>query len=268
MNPYGLLRYVRPIELGEALKRVLNPKRVIVESNGCRFLVDPLSNFGGTLLSLGKYEDETTRWLLKVLAKGDTFVDVGANEGWYSLIAARIVGPSGCILAIEPQERCWSAIHRNFILNNYLKYRVVPYAVGDVEGETHLILYPSLNNEASTLVSQRRTRRFKRQYTRVTTLDTITRTLETGLIKLLKIDCEGYELGVLRGAEKLLKDGMVEHLLVEIHARQLVELGHQESEITEYLLSLGFNPSNDLRFWTRGSLGPNSVERNSPEKGR
>jgi FkbM family methyltransferase len=255
MNAYKLLGYVRPIELAQLLKRVLKPGRVLVESNGCRFLVDPLSNFGGRLISFGEYEQSTTRWLSEVLREGDTFVDIGANEGWYSLIAASLVRSAGSVIAVEPQERCWPAIHRNFLLNGFFNYRVIPYAVGDMEGEIEMVLYPSLNNEASTLVARRRTRFMKRQNTRVTTLERIVKSLKLDVIRLLKIDCEGYELKVLIGAERLLESGSIAHLLIEIHPRELGEMGRHESEVTDYLRSLRFHPvgANDQTFWTHHS---------------
>jgi FkbM family methyltransferase len=255
MDYYALLRKLRPIELGQAVKWLLRPKRIRFEAEGCLFLVDPLSNFGGNLLTHSTYEPDLTNIVKQLLGPGDTFIDVGANEGWYSVIAARIVGPSGSIIAVEPQERCWPAIHRNFVLNRMWNYRLVPYAIGDYEGEIDIVLYPSLNGEASTLVSQRRSRRFARQKTKVIRLDSVTSELNLSSIKLIKIDCEGYELNALRGAEDLLRRGRINHLLVELHPRQLHELGQRESDVADYLRSFKYDSSisGSITLWTHGS---------------
>ena len=254
MNCYELVSRIRPIELAELIKRIWNPKRVITEGEGCRFAVDPLTNFGRRLLTDGQYEPDMTAAMIGLLREGDTFIDAGANEGWFSVIAARAVGSSGLAIAIEPQERCWSAIHRNFSINRMLNYRLIPYALGDCEGEIEMTLYPSLNNEASSLVSQRRSRHFARQKTQLIRLDSVVNALGIAFVKLLKIDCEGYELNLLRGGESLLAKGIVDHVLVEIHPAQLAALGQREGELTDYLESFGYRTSKagPLSVWSHG----------------
>ena len=256
MDYYALLRKIRPIELGQAVKWLLRPKRIRFEAEGCLFLVDPLSNFGGNLLTGGTYEPDLTNIVKQLLGPGDTFIDVGANEGWYSVIAARIVGPSGSIIAVEPQERCWPAIHRNFALNRMLNYRVIPYALGDQEGETEMTLYPSLNNEASSLVNEPRSRYFLRQKTQVIRLDSVVAALGLASVRLAKIDCEGFELEILKSAKQLLARSVVDYLLVELHPRQLAHLGHKQEEVADYLHSFDYSPSNvgTVTVWSRRGI--------------
>ena len=191
-----------------------------------------------------------------LLKEGDTFIDAGANEGWFSVIAARAVGPSGKVISIEPQERCWSAIHRNFSINRMLNYQVVPCALGDWEGEMEMTLYPSLNNEASSLVKERRSRHFLRQKTQVIRLDSVVTALGLASVRLVKIDCEGFELKILKGAKQLLAGSVVDHLLVELHPRQLAQLGHKQKEVADYLHSFGYSPSNvgTMTVWSRGGI--------------
>ena len=229
--------------MAELIKRIWNPKRMIAEARGCRFAVDPLTNFGRRLLAEGDYERDMTASMIELLGDGDTFVDAGANEGWFSVIAARAVGLTGSVVTIEPQERCWSAIHRNFAINRMLNYRLIPYALGDMEGEMDMTLYPSLNNEASTLVRQGRSRYFSVQKTRLIKLDSLTDAINLRLVQLLKVDCEGYELKILRGAERLLAARAIHHILVELHPVQLAELGQREAELVDYLESFGYRAS-------------------------
>jgi len=255
VNSYNIISKIRPIELAEAIKWLIQPKRVIVRARELTLSLDPLSNFGGTLLSRGDYEPELTDVVSQLLKPGQTFVDVGANEGWYSLVAAGIVGDDGSVISIEPQERCWAPIDRNFTLNQMLNYRLVPYAVGSIEEEIEMFLYPSLNGEASTLVGEWRRSHFRRQKTKVIRLDSLAATLHLQAIDLVKIDCEGYELEVLRGAEHLLSRGLIRRVLVELHPRQLAQLGVTEANVRRYPESLGYWPTqiDSVVVWVKKS---------------
>jgi FkbM family methyltransferase len=236
--------------LAQVLKRILRVQRTLVQSHGLTFKVDPLSNFGGRLTSTGDYEPELTRAIEATLQPGQTFVDIGANEGWYTAIGCRAVGPDGLVIAVEPQERCWSAVHQNLMLNNLFNYRLIPYAVGASTGDVDIFLYPSLNNEASTLVANRRMRHFQRQKTKMLSLEELTSVLKIRQIDLIKIDCEGYELKVLQGAERLMRSGLIKRVILELHPKQLVELGAKPSDVTDLLGAFGYRQS---------SLGPVTV---------
>jgi hypothetical protein len=81
--------------------RIVPDRRTIVENHtGLKFYVDPLNNLGKHLVRRGKYEDETEEILRSNLMSGDNVLDVGANEGYFSVIAASIVGPEGYIAAV------------------------------------------------------------------------------------------------------------------------------------------------------------------------
>jgi FkbM family methyltransferase len=190
------LTRLRPLELAEFLKKILRIHRYEIEAEGLRVWIDPVSNVGSRLLAEGTYEKKLTDALSHLLGPNLTFYDVGANEGWFSLIAARIVGPGGRIVAVEPQERLWPVILQNASLNHFANINLQPFAIANQEGETTIKLYPSVNTGASGLGSDKR--RFERLQ-RVTLLP-LARLIEgSGLTKidLMKFDVEGYELEVL-----------------------------------------------------------------------
>ena len=64
------------------------------------------------------YEEETTFAVYRILKPGDVFVDVGAHIGWFTLLAAEIVGPQGKVLAIEPEWKNYKRLQDNLELNN------------------------------------------------------------------------------------------------------------------------------------------------------
>src|SRR5271166_4012338 len=152
MDLSRLLLRVRPIELAGVLKGILRISYREVRVGTRSFWLDPASNFGSRLLGDGFYERDLSDTISRLLKPGDVFVDLGANEGYFSVLASDIVGESGHIYSIEPQARLWSVIIRNFMLNNQTNYTLIPYAIGVSEGFIDLILNPSLNTGASTAV--------------------------------------------------------------------------------------------------------------------
>jgi hypothetical protein len=96
----------------------------------------------------GVWEPLLSRWVEERLAPGDVFVDVGANMGYYSLLAARRVGPAGGVVAIEPSPPIFAKLTANLALNPGAAVRPVQAAVGARE-ET-LPFYPALRNDASS----------------------------------------------------------------------------------------------------------------------
>jgi FkbM family methyltransferase len=251
-----LLLRIRPVELAEILKRALGIDYREVKIGELTLWADPASNFGNRVISDGNYEPEFTASLLKLLRPGSCFVDLGANEGWFSLQASGAVGPEGMVFAIEPQRRLWPVIHQNFILNGRTNYRLIPYAVGQQEGFIDLILHPSLNTGSTTAVSNLRRTLFRRQKTGVLPLEAIMQRFSIPRIDVLKIDIEGFELNALRSLGPRLSDGSVAAILIEYHPAQLKELGQSKEEVVRLLRESGYGCSGaDETVWTRGGGG-------------
>ena len=86
-----LLLRMRPAFLASFLKKILRVRRHVIQSNGCKFYIDPISNFGYRILSEKGYEPDMVYSLNKILDKGDTFLDIGGNEGFFSILASKLV---------------------------------------------------------------------------------------------------------------------------------------------------------------------------------
>jgi ribosomal protein L11 methylase PrmA len=99
------LTNMRPLELGIFMKWLLRVQRLETEVQGIKLWVDPASNFGKRVLREGNYEADLTSAFGELLQPGQTFVDVGANEGWFSMLAAKLVGSSGRVLACDTPSR-------------------------------------------------------------------------------------------------------------------------------------------------------------------
>src|SRR5438093_9364815 len=109
---YRRLLSIRPTQLGCLIKKLLFVRRrVTYAHNGCAYWIDPVSVFGFTLLSQQVYEESLSHVVETLLQAGDTFIDVGGNEGYFSILAARHV-QNGQVLCVEPQKRLLPVIRR------------------------------------------------------------------------------------------------------------------------------------------------------------
>lgn len=136
------------------------------------------------------------------LSEGGVFLDVGANVGFFSLVAARVVGPSGTVVAFEPVPENASAAERNAALNSFARVRVVQAAVGAAPGRMtlHVTRHPGGAALASSAAPPDRVNSIEVE---VVSLDAA---FESGRVPppdLVKIDVEGAELDVLRGMSGL-----------------------------------------------------------------
>jgi FkbM family methyltransferase len=230
---------VRPIELAVFLKALLRIKRQEVEASGVRMWVDPASNFGSRLMAEGNYEAELTDVCRRLLLPGGTFFDVGANEGWFSVVACQSVGPTGRVFAVEPQERLWPVILENASLNRFANLALLPFGVAREEAVVSMNLYPSLNSGSSNFGAGKR--RFdKIQRVTVIPLEKLIDQSGVDRIDLMKIDIEGFELEALRSAGSHL-GSTIKRLVVEIHPPLLQARGESEQEVRTLLADRGYH---------------------------
>lgn len=245
------LMRVRPAPLGTLLKKLLGVRRVELATAEGRFWADPGSYLGATLARSGVYEPATLAVLKSLLHPGDTFVDVGANEGYFSVVASRRVGPGGRVVAVEPQGRLQAVLRRNFALNACPNVEVVAEAISDLPGEAELHLTPNMNNSASGLAQPTRYR-LATETIRCTTLAEIFRQRNLA-DAVVKMDIESWEYEAILGSAELFRSGRVRALVVEIHADLLARRGRNVAEISDLLSAAGYrlDPSSGGLAWIR-----------------
>lgn len=241
---------VRPVEIRLLAKYLLGIKRKTIQLQDSRvYYIDPVSNLGLQLQKHGTYEPETTKIISTLLKEGDTFVDLGCNEGYFAILAGKICGTQGKVFAIEPQERLWDIIIKNSQLNGLSNIELVPYGIGSIQTELLLNLYPSTNSGASSFssaynftISARwlRKKLYGTQVVKVVTLDDLKNGFPAD-IKLIKIDIEGFEYEALKGATLLLQSKVFKHLLIEVHPQALHGMHQSESDIDKLLASYGYS---------------------------
>jgi FkbM family methyltransferase len=213
---YHKLLSIRPAQAGAMLKRILLIRRRLVTlQSGQRFLVDPVSVFGLSLISDGVYEPQLTKLVEQILRLGDVFVDVGGNEGYFSVVAAACVG-NGQVYSIEPQSRLLPIIAANGQLNAANTIVVEQTALTDRVGTVELFLRPSTNTGASSMFRHWRLGSTTEQVIQ-TTLDELLNRHAVGRVRLLKCDCEGAEYLVVRGGVETLREQRIDFIAMEYH---------------------------------------------------
>ena len=170
---------------------------------------------------------------------GDVVYDLGANIGWYSLLAARAVGPGGRVLAFEPSLLNAALVQQNAASNNFENVSVIPAAATDQDGWMTFLdkgnLESRLDKDDSEAQAERRAEREQHvvgeSIVPVTTLDSWLAQTSQPPPNLVKIDVEGAELGVLRGMGEILRANRPT-LIIELHGTR--------TEVVDFLDAAGY----------------------------
>lgn len=185
-----------------------------------------------------KSEAVVQQMLNKYLCQGDTFIDIGANFGLHTLYAAKLVGIKGNVFAFEPVASNLNLLQRHIALNAVEhQVKVVPKAVSN-SSEPFLNFYLPTDEVAVTASLSPAVNNGKNVQVANVRLDDFWQNIDLP-IQLIKIDVEGAELEVLRGAENLLKKWKP-NLLIEVHGFALPNFGTNLAEFREFLASFGY----------------------------
>jgi len=176
------------------------------------------------MLATGGFEAETTRLLREVLEPGMTVLDVGANIGVMSLLAARAVGETGSVHAFEPGPTIVTTLQRNVAANGFAaRIRVHAVAVGATPGTIDIHVAPTGDALASIYAEAAESGGGTSVATavRLTSLDVWGAEHRWPRVDLIKIDVEGAEIAVLEGMRELCRRSGACRLIVEFNVRTL-----------------------------------------------
>jgi FkbM family methyltransferase len=170
----------------------------------------------------GSFEPNEFAFVDQMLHAGMTFVDVGANDGYYTLFAARRVGSTGRVVAVEPSSRERVNLKRNIARNRLGNVTVVPAALGSACGVADLRLAQGKHSGHNTLgkFAHDGVLADRLQRVDVETLDKVVAVLGLPLVDFVKIDVEGAEASVVYGARHVLST-MRPIILLEINDNAL-----------------------------------------------
>lgn len=184
----------------------------------------------------GAWDAVVGRSLETLLRPGDTFLDIGANIGYFSLYAAKLVGAGGKVIAVEPSRRALEKLLINLRLNSAENVLILSVAAGDQTERAVLNLACANNIGASSLRAALQS--VSTETVAVIRLDDVIVPMAS-LPDLIKIDIEGSELNALRGMEEILKTAQP-FVLVELTDTFLHDSGHSALQLVSYMDGLGF----------------------------
>jgi FkbM family methyltransferase len=208
---------------------------VVQGPHGVQFEYAPGFIFGVVMSDLvyrGRFEESETETLRGLTAHDDVMIDVGANLGYFALMASRWVGPRGRVFAFEPVRETAAQLRRNIALNDAKNIEVLDCACGAEPGEMSMVTdeYDSGLAYLSPVVQGN-------DLVKVIRLDDFVRERGLSRVDVLKIDAEGADLEVAKGARETIERFRP---AVWLETFWLDRFGATEADVSSYFEPLGY----------------------------
>lgn len=181
--------------------------------------------------------------LFKSIVKPDMVVfDVGANLGYYSLIAAKRVARHGQVHSFEPCERMFEELEYNISINHFPNIYPNKLALGDKSGWAKLTKCERGMEVYSSLLPENGSSHASIDYEKVqiSTMDDYVSRMRVDSVDVIKIDVEGAEYSVLKGAKKLLQGQTPPMLFFEVVQAFQAKFNYTSNDILSYLGTFGY----------------------------
>jgi FkbM family methyltransferase len=234
---YRSLMRIRPAFIAVTIKKLLHIKRALIETPAGKMLIDPVSVFGQAVLDPQGYEHEMLETLDSYLPRNGIFLDIGANEGFFTLYASQHARE---VIAIEPQKRAAECIRNNLKINDITNANIHEFALGKTEELRDFHLANDTNTGSSGFVNMVRYN-IPVAKIEVKTLDALMEKLGWPSIDLAKIDIEGAEYELLLGATKTLSKGLIKNIAIELHPKQLSMQGYSSEHVVKLLIDNAYH---------------------------
>lgn len=198
----------------------------------------------------GYYSRDIVLLLDKILKPGMVAVDVGANIGEITMAAAHRVGSEGKVFAFEPMSSLYARLQEHIRANRMSQVTAVKCGLSDQAGSAQLFSASATFHDGTehkglgTLYSST-ARATPTEIIEIDTLDKYMERIDLAQVDLIKIDVEGAELPVLKGAGNTLLR-FRPYLIIEIQHETSEQAGYKAVDILEYLAQL------DYRFYAIG----------------
>jgi len=191
-------------------------------------------------------EPETSALVDMLLQPGDTFIDIGGHVGFFSMLAAGLVGPTGRVYVFEPERANYAHLLTHIALNKFHHVFPFQWAVGH---RTAVVdFFTNFDNDGGHALwepgrhpfNQKSRQQVSKESVFLVNLDDIFGSAQPGFAKLIKIDTEGNEANILRGARNFLSRAQVPAVIAEINQFGLAQLGSSEQELRTLMTDLGY----------------------------
>ena len=190
-----------------------------------KILIHPETRQGcqKSIYKYAMWEPIITKLVMDILEPGQTFIDVGAANGWFSLIAASIVGERGKVIAFEPNPTRFKMLLKGAQMNGFTNLTASDKALSYQEGTAFIggRCMGEISESGIRIVT--------------TTLDHFLAKEGIEEVHLVKIDVEGVEQNVLKGMIRTVENNPSMKIICELHPRLLERYGDTQEGLLGYV---------------------------------
>jgi FkbM family methyltransferase len=199
----------------------------------------PLRTEIGKGLFVKWFENQEIQVVENFLKKGDVFIDIGANGGFYTVIASKIVGESGHVYAFEPGTKELNLLRQNISANSITNVTIIEKAVSNKEGSSRFAISRdgAMNSLLETDHPSQQVDEW--QDVEVTTLDSAVQDLNIKKINFIKIDVEGAEKFVFEGGKESIFSDANPVILFESCDLTSPSFGYSTEDLLKQMLDSG-----------------------------
>ncbi len=202
---------------------------------GCFFLPLPGDHVYDEMIQENGFENREVSFVQSFLKNGQTFWDIGANFGLYTLLAAYKVGETGSVLAIEPEPKNYFYLRINLLLNSKHNVQTLRLALGDII-QKRVEFLSCTQGAYSGLKVAKVPGYLNKIQVEQTTLDMISDKYNWMPVDFLKMDVEGAEMLVLRGGENFFKSTQRPIVMCEFSDRRTIAFNYKAQEVYNWLV--------------------------------
>ena len=194
----------------------------------------------------GLYEPEVSGLLVRALRPGDHFVDIGAHVGYFSLFSASLVGPEGRVFSFEPDPRNYAQLVQHARRNRFSQ--IQPFNLAVTAGTSDVTFYSNADNDGGHAVwdvgrhpfnqrSRAQPQPVQRPAVALDSFDPV----RSSAARAVKIDTEGAEEEVLRGARSWLVEQQVPFIVAEVNTFGLEQMNSSQMSLRGFMGRLGYS---------------------------
>ncbi len=206
---------------------------------GSTFICDLQDTISREVCFTGRYEPQETQLAMRLLGPGKIVVDVGANWGYFTLVCAHLVGPTGRVLALEPHPRLSAMLAENAASNALTHVEALKLAAGADAGTRRFVDFDEHagNLGLARAAQQSEVSDFECESA---ALDALLDAHGVSAVDLMKIDIEGGEVEAIRGMTNGLQRHRYNYVLLECHPAELARLGSTIDQCLEPFVQAGY----------------------------
>lgn len=226
-------------------------------NDGRRFSIDFSSNMQDTLYFLGEYEKVITGFVEDLIRERGckVFVDAGANFGWYTTLFAKYAGTRGEVHAFEPVPTTFENLRRNYeLMGSPPNVRINNVALGEAESDAVINLFPDEPIGHASLSDHGHANAISFSC-KIVRLDDYLETNQVSKVDFVKVDIEGAELKLLKGAERLFRQQAPPIFLMEMALKQTKSFGYLPDDLIKF-----FRSRADYQFFKIDEISERLIE--------